>query len=1092
MTSSSNSQVQSVFSDDEQQYPTTEESSVTKDLLEVENPEPKIYARNEQQLVGVFCPPLTSPLSAYEGQPPSFEVVKERYAIDTLLLQDPECTSEDFDGSEFISFTLDDYTIYSREIGGERRPGMVPLNDVANKEGGSIFFFDGIVKPEHDTDSDRDPLYLQGVSFSLVSLGGYEDPTLHSVGKDIWIQSTHAKHRGDIWYRLGKPSSVYEPYHHFFVWLADLAKHFVDYLHADEHGDVTLNQFKNDFCDWLVGCHKDDPTFTSWLEEYGSRDFRQAINAHGKFLRGQSFTIDMSYSHHTLWDEIGLSQTPIVAEQPKVVTNTVVTPFVYDCFKNMPWSNHLQQVQFAPEIEKQHRKMVKRQTASLGSKRRTDENGDIVIGDVVALKKDNSSVWKGDEEFWYALVQGFGERGSLRLIWLYRPTDTVCSKMTYPYGNELFLSDHCNCREAKTPVDAVVKKVAISFFSFRPSRDSTRLFVRQTYRTEDETFTTLVDDDFTCHCESAAESAPRFQAGDTVLARFSNKLEPAEIITLGPDEATLRVFPRRGRDLGDRSCRPNELVYSDDIQTVKVKRIKRHCHIRFFQPSEEKNIPCPYNRDGTGDAFYILFRKDDNLSTISPPAGFKQGFDPSISSFPKLKALNLFSGGGTLDRGLEEGTAIESKWAVEWGLAQMLTYRANHPNGKDLKLFCGSVNDYLFQAANGKESEYIARLGEVEFISGGSPCQGYSNANSHKQNEVSMRNCSMIASVASYVDFYRPRYAILENVTGMASKIKGENPLSQLLCTFVGMGYQARVFNLDAWSFGAPQSRSRLFIVIAAPGIHIPEHPSLTHSHPPGTTARSLGDAPNGLTFGERRWETPVFDFISAGEATKDLPKINTARIMSIPWPDHRPSRTESKAQQELLQSIPKVPRTQGLLEAIARGWRDCADYSARLKTHRSKAWSRTHPGKLFPTVTTAACPYCKFTGRWVHWQEDRVITVQEVRRAQGFPDSEVLIGTTAQQWKIVGNSVARQVALTLGLSVREACIRNQQNGYPAQVSADDTAISEEAGVPSPSSSTTPTPTNICMPMKRRASIVVEVAMPPTLDAGSVKRRKVS
>jgi hypothetical protein len=44
-----------------------------------------------------------------------------------------------------------------------------------------------------------------------------------------------------------------------------------------------------------------------------------------------------------------------------------------------------------------------------------------------------------------------------------------------------------------------------------------------------------------------------------------------------------------------------------------------------------------------------------------------------------------------------------------------------------------------------------------------------------------------------------------------------------------------------------------------------------------------------------------------------------------------------------------------------------------------------------------------------------------DARRAQSFPDHEVIVGNPAQQWKIVGNSVARTVALALGLSLRQA-----------------------------------------------------------------------
>ncbi|EFQ97426.1 hypothetical protein MGYG_00467 [Nannizzia gypsea CBS 118893] len=1083
MSSTSASNDPSVFTGNDV---TTDESSVDKDLVGLEEVQHK---KPGNELVGIVCPPLTSPPSAYEGHPSPYPICKEWHAVNTLFLAHDSARKE-YGGSEFVSFVLDDYTIYSRTGGNGRRAGMVPLNDVANKEGGTIFFFDGIIRPEGEVDSTVGHFYLKQISFSRVSLGGYEDPDLHTVGEDIWIQSTHCQQKG-IWYRLGEPSLAYEPYHCFFTWLADLAKHFVDYLHADEKRDVTLNHFKEDFHDWLLGCHNEKPEFISWLGKYGSRDFRHAVNAHGKFLRGQSFTIDFSsYSHHTLWDELGLSETPVITEQPTVVKNTVVTPFVHNCFKNMPWSNHLQKVQFAPEVERQHKEMVRRQTNSalLGTKRRTSVTGDIAIGDVVTLKKDDESIWKGEEEYWYALVQGFGpgKHRDLRLLWLYRPTDTVCSNMTYPHSNELFLSDHCNCKEGEILAKDVVKKVAVDFFSFDEDRDGSTLFVRQTYQTKDETFRTLSDSDFTCHCRAPKEPTQNFKVGDTVLAQFSNKLKPAEIISIGAEEAVLRVFIYH-RDLGEKNCRPNELVHCDDYHSVPIRRIKRHCHIRVFKPVQISNIPCPYNRDGTGDAFYIIYRKDEeNLVPLNFPPNLREGFDPSNPALPKLKALNLFSGGGTFDRGLEEGTAIESKWAVEWGLQQMLTYRANHPDGKGLNLFCGSVNDYLSQAFRGEEHEYIAGIGDVHFISAGSPCQGYSTANAHRHNEMSMRNSSMITSVASYVDFYRPQYAILENVTGMASRTHEQNPLSQLLCAFVGMGYQARVFNLDAWNFGAPQSRSRLFIAVTAPGLHIIEHPPLTHSHPPGTKSRTLGDNPNGSTFGERRWDTPVFDFISASSATRDLPPINTARIMSITWPDHRPSRIESEGRQALIQSIPKRPRSQGLIEAIARGWADPADHPERIKRGNCKAWSRVHPKKLFPTVTTSVCPFCIFTGRWLHWQENRLVTVQEVRRAQGYPDNEVLIGSPVHQWKIVGNSVARQVALALGLAVREACIRNQY-GRSARILAANTApLSEEPKSQLLLTATTPTQ----LPAKRRINIAIEASLSYKTEEKFTKRQK--
>lgn len=135
---------------------------------------------------------------------------------------------------------------------------------------------------------------------------------------------------------------------------------------------------------------------------------------------------------------------------------------------------------------------------------------------------------------------------------------------------------------------------------------------------------------------------------------------------------------------------------------------------------------------------------------------------------------------------------------------------------------------------------------------------------------------------------------------------------------------------------------------------------------------------------------------------------------------------------QTRINQIPKAPRLQGLANAVKRGTLNQTDIdsmpkSSRLATKGSRAWSRIHPHGLIPTVTTTVNPACRFTGRWLHWEEDRLLTILEARRAQGYPDDEVLVGTAANQWKIVGNSVARQVALALGLSLREACLANEK-----------------------------------------------------------------
>ena len=124
--------------------------------------------------------------------------------------------------------------------------------------------------------------------------------------------------------------------------------------------------------------------------------------------------------------------------------------------------------------------------------------------------------------------------------------------------------------------------------------------------------------------------------------------------------------------------------------------------------------------------------------------------------------------------------------------------------------------------------------GKVGFIIAGSPCQGFSLINSRKNSRRALPNCYLIALVAAYVDFYRPKYALLENVVNVAingEKYQDQNVFSRTICCLVEMGYQVQQFDFNVWSFGSPQSRSHLFLSIAASGLPLPPHPGPSHSH---------------------------------------------------------------------------------------------------------------------------------------------------------------------------------------------------------------------------------------------------------------------
>ncbi|KAI6780743.1 DNA-like protein [Emericellopsis cladophorae] len=86
-----------------------------------------------------------------------------------------------------------------------------------------------------------------------------------------------------------------------------------------------------------------------------------------------------------------------------------------------------------------------------------------------------------------------------------------------------------------------------------------------------------------------------------------------------------------------------------------------------------------------------------------------------------------------------------------------------------------------------------------------------------------------------------------------------------------------------------------------------------------------------------------------------------------------------------------------------------------------SSAYGRQDPTKLIETVVTKLSVGDAKAGRAIHSREPRMLSLMEARRAQGFLDEDVLLGDLVNQYKIVGNSVAREVAVAWGLAFRDA-----------------------------------------------------------------------
>ncbi|KAF4865613.1 DNA (cytosine-5)-methyltransferase 1B [Colletotrichum siamense] len=1069
--------------------------------------------------ISVDLPPSTliSPRYLYQGQELPAPVDRE-FRVVQKLLEEHRRTSEG--GDDFIDIELDQFTVFTEPYMGGlteaykkmQYPGeMRPLQHLSIKIGCKVMFAAGVLSVGNAR------YFVPKIPFEKLPIGNY-GLSESTVGQEIWIQSQmNTKYKEGVYYRLKSPSPEYRRFHMGFMWVADLSKHVVDYLSAavDAGRRVLFREFRSDFSAWLLKHHGASEAFTRWRQQLPGNDFRTAIVANLDFVYKEVHGVlgQQKTKSIYMWKEIrdytaypdtskktpstptsgASSPAPGKAAQ---IDKTIVTPYTYQLFNHLPCGMMMEAMAPSPRAEKLRADLISayklepspspHAAAHQAHEKVTRE---VCVGDVISMTRDDDdgSHWArevaagfDDVDRWFGLVQKVhklrDEKRCFDVIWLYRPVDTLCGSVKYPWNNELFLSDHCSCGDGYPKIKES-EVLSIHHVHWGGAADTiAEFFCRQTYLTKPTTHRWITFQQSHLRCNHQIEAFAH-KVGDSLLISPENPddlAEPYELVS-GPDEENMVVLRRlfRRSQLEPNTNTPrNELVYSNETTSIDGDRIHGRCLVRFFR-RDEPLLP-PYGRNGVGNAFFITHHVDSLGQIVrmdDAPPTLRQGFDPS-RQVPKLRGVDLFCGGGNFGRGLEEGGAIQMQWANDINVRAIHTYMANtlgevHP-------FAGSIDDLQRLALEGKFSDKVPKIGTVDFVSAGSPCPGFSRLTVDKATPEQRKNQSLVAAFAYFIDTYRPRYGLLENVLEIVQprREKNEDVFCQLICALVGLGYQTHFFLLDAWSHGSPQSRSRVFLCFAAPGHKLPELPLHSHSHyQPVFRSKTLGRLPNNEPMGERLVMPTPFKFVGAADATADLPDIVDAKVdICIPFPDHRLAHGYTKYLRNQLSVIPTHPygmnftttwnEGHGIMTKAERDFFPAA--GLRVKQASSRAWSRCFPQQVMQTVTTVPSPADARIGRILHWSQDRILTVMEARRAQGFLDHEVILGQPKDQWRVVGNSVAREVSLALGLSFREAWLGSLVDGDEAgptlgrQPILTDMDITQLNTPPGPSSRSTP------------------------------------
>jgi DNA (cytosine-5)-methyltransferase 1 len=331
-------------------------------------------------------------------------------------------------------------------------------------------------------------------------------------------------------------------------------------------------------------------------------------------------------------------------------------------------------------------------------------------------------------------------------------------------------------------------------------------------------------------------------------------------------------------------------------------------------------------------------------------------------------AIDLFSGCGGISTGLlDAGVRVLAGFDHDRRSIEAYNYNHNYRGAKGFVVDIGRVG--------ASELLQLAGSSTVDLIVGGPPCQAFSIAG--KRKGLADDRAMLIWDYLRIIKAIQPTVFILENVANLAKFDNGQI-LSWIIDEAEAAGYCVRSHVLSVADYGVPQLRKRLFImgILGIPSFEFP--PSRTHGEI---------DAQGDL------FSQGVSLFSTAHEAIGDLPDVGTVEAELIP--NHEPTMHSA-----------------AMLEAFARlepGKRDKKSYHDRL-----------HPDRLAYTLRAGSGNFSPL--RPVHYKHDRVITVRESARLQGFSDEFIWPDTIPrlQQYRQVGNAVPPPVARVLASHAAE------------------------------------------------------------------------
>jgi DNA (cytosine-5)-methyltransferase 1 len=368
-----------------------------------------------------------------------------------------------------------------------------------------------------------------------------------------------------------------------------------------------------------------------------------------------------------------------------------------------------------------------------------------------------------------------------------------------------------------------------------------------------------------------------------------------------------------------------------------------------------------------------------------------------IHAQPRPRAIDLFCGAGGLGLGLvRAGFSVVA--AADSDPVALKTYSANLGGAT----FDGDL------AEPERFLDYLAERGvnSVDLVAGGPPCQPFSRAGSSKirdlvakgQRKANDERAELWRSFVEVVDYLKPKVVLLENVPDMARWQDGAVLLG-VMQALREEGFEPTARVLDAYRYGVPQHRARLFIVATKRRPF--SWPSENRKHP--TLKDAIGDLP-----------------VVRGGQTREL------------LPYKAPSTAFQKRARH---GVPRNERafihdhwTRGVRQDDAEAFRllkpggTYRDLPKKLQRYRADIFDDKYKRLEWNGLSRTITAHIARDGYWyIHPSQSRTLSIREAARIQTFPDWFQFAGHPTARYRQIGNAVPPALAEVVARQVRQA-----------------------------------------------------------------------